>query len=166
MANPSIEFSSLIYGSLVNSLLETADEVDEVNSKLDEIGWRIGLRLAHEFARDRTLERVDTPEKIINDLIIKNWVNITGSKNAVQCTETKKSQYLLTFEQSIFTQNVTIPERYNGLKYTAVLPGIIRGIFEIYHFEAKVYLKEKSTNTEEIVEMVKEIPIAVPKDDN
>lgn len=165
----------MIYGSLVTTLLETAESVDEVNNKLSDIGFRVGLRLAHEFARDRSLDRIDNPNKIIKDIIIKNWPNIAGKNTTVSYSLTNESEtnkkYLIKFDQSIFTQNVTIPERYSGLQYTSMLPGVIRGIFQIFHYEVNSYLNNagsqtQRTGTEVIVEVVKEIPIAVPKDDN
>ena len=169
MNAPSIEFSSLIYGSLVNSLLEIEDSVDEVNNKLFEIGCRIGTRLAHQFARDRTLEHIDTPSKVIKDIIVKNWPNVAGKNTNVLVNEIEANKkYSLTFEQSIFTQNVTVPERYSGLRYTSMLPGVICGIFKIFHYEVKANLadtQQQKACTEVIVEILKEIPIAVPKED-
>ena len=173
MTNPSIEFSSLIYGSLVNTLLESSGDVEEVNNKLLDIGFRVGLRLAHEFARDRSLDRIDSPNKVIEDIIVKNWRNITGKSpefSPIKDSESNK-KFELTFDQSIFTQNVNIPERYSGLRYASLLPGVIRGIFEIFHYEVNAYLKDTPPQqqkpcTKVIVEIVKEIPIAVPKDDN
>ncbi|KAH0786964.1 trafficking protein particle complex subunit 3 [Histomonas meleagridis] len=171
MATPSIEFSSLIYGSLVNSLLETEENVEEVNKKLYEIGCRIGVRLAHEFARDRSLERIDTPTKVIKEIIVKNWPSVAGKGTNVSysvLSDSDPKKYLLTFDQSIFTQNVTVPERYAGLRYTSMLPGVICGIFKIFHYEVSAQLKDSQQKpcTEVILEILKEIPIAVPKEDN
>ena len=169
----SADFSALIYGSLVNSLLEMTENVDEVNKKLEDIGYRIGLRLAHEFARDKTLDRVDSPEKLIKDVIIKNWPIIAGKKTSASYQALENNSFLISFQPSIFTEYVTIPELYTGVQYTAMLPGALRGIFEIYHFRAEVTLEEPGeskdgkkppTNVKVVVTEV--IPIAVPKDED
>ena len=173
----SVDFSALIYGSLVNSLLEMTEDVSEVNTKLDEIGYRIGLRLAHEFARDKNLERVESPEKLIKDVLIKNWPNIAGKNSACQYKSQGDNTFIMTFQPSIFTEYVTIPELYNGIQYTAMLPGALKGIFEIFHYEAEVTLlpSQDSTNpasntqkkpTDVKIVITKSIPVAVPKDED
>lgn len=177
MANQNIpiEFSSLIYGSLVNSLLDMTEDVNDVNTKLDEIGYRVGLRLAHEFARDKSLNFIDSPKRLISDIVIKNWPAIAGKGALVKIVETDEDpqeqkdevKYVLRFENSIFRQNVTIPDLYSGVKYSAMLPGVIRGIFEIYHYEATATLEENPNNAEvTIISKTKPIPDAVPKDDD
>jgi hypothetical protein len=73
------DLASLIYGSIVTTLLDLVDSVDEVNKHLDAIGYRIGLRLAHEFASDRTANRAEpTPDTIISDIILNHWSWIVG----------------------------------------------------------------------------------------
>ena len=176
-SNYSVEFSALIYGSLVNSLLEMTEDVNEVNAKLDEIGYRIGLRIAHEFARDKNLERVESPEKLIKDVLIKNWQYIAGKNSLAQYKVIKENEFVMTFQPSIFTEYVTIPELYDGIQYTAMLPGALRGIFEIFHYEAQVTLETPQAQagqagptqkkpTEVKIVISKIIPIAVPKEDD
>lgn len=173
----SVDFSALIYGSLVNSLLEMTEDVNEVNKKLEEIGYRIGLRLAHEFAREKNLERVESPEKLISDVLIKNWPNIAGKNASCKSNSQGDNTFIMTFQPSIFTEYVTIPELYNGIQYTAMLPGVLKGIFEIFHYEAEVSLltsqepasqapttQKKPTDVKIVI--TKAIPVAVPKDED
>ncbi|EAY20901.1 hypothetical protein TVAG_437270 [Trichomonas vaginalis G3] len=163
----SVEFSALVYGSFVASLLEMTEDVEEVNKKLDEIGYRIGLRLAHDFGRDDSLERIDTPDKVVGNVIEKKWPSLSHSNKQVQ-TQVDGKNIILTFPPSIFTQNVQIPELYSGVHFTGMLPGILRGIFEIFHFRVNTTLLEQSeqVGTKVQIEVVEEIPIAVPKTDD
>lgn len=164
---PSVDFSALIYGSLVSSLLEMTENVEDVNKKLDEIGYRIGLRLAHEFARDKKLDVCKTPQAVIDRVIIPNWENFIGRSKA-KCQIINEKTFKLSFDPSVYTQNVTIPELYSGVKFTAMLPGVLRGIFEIFHQEVLTTLAEdeQGKTAHVTIEVVKEIPIAVPKDDD
>ncbi|OHS94477.1 hypothetical protein TRFO_11092 [Tritrichomonas foetus] len=172
----AVDFSALIYGSLVNSLLEMTEDVNEVNTKLDEIGYRIGLRLAHEFARDKNLDRVDSPEKLIKDVLIKNWPIIAGKTTSAFYKVIDNNTFMMAFQPSTFTEYVTIPELYSGVQYTAMLPGALRGIFEIFHYEAEVSLEppqveqkagsQKKPPTEVKIVISKVIPVAVPKDED
>ena len=163
-----VEFSALVYGSFVASLLEITEDVEEVNKKLDEIGYNIGLRLAHDFGRDSSLERIDTPEKVIKDVLVRKWVVLSGSKVPVNVAKDGDNKYILTFAPSVFTQNVQIPELYKGVQFTGMLPGALRGIFEIFHWKVNTKLLEadEKIGTKVEVEVVEEIPIAVPKTDD
>lgn len=162
-----VEFSALVYGSFVASLLEMTEDVEEVNKKLDEIGYRIGLRLAHDFGRDTSLERIDDPNKI-KDVICKKWMVLSGSKTPNVNVKVDDKKYEFTFMPSIFTQNVQVPELYKGVNFTGMLPGALKGIFEIFHFKVSTKLIESDekigTKIEVIVEA--EIPIAIPKTDD
>lgn len=173
--NPSVDFSALVYGSLVCSLLEMTENVEDVNKKLDSIGYNVGLRLAHAFTVEKS---IDTPEKLITDVLIKRWPAISGNTSTANLRiisnknwPQEPSTYVLEFSQSIFTQNVTIPELYQGVKFTAMLPGILRGIFEVFQYEAEVALDETPDNSGKPktcvqIKCIKEIPPAVPKDDD
>ena len=163
-----VEFSALVYGSFVASLLEMTEDVEEVNKKLDEIGYKIGLRLAHDFGRDTSLERIDDPDKIITDVICKKWMVLTGSKSPNVNVKKDDKRYELTFMPSIFTQNVQVPELYKGVNFTGMLPGALRGVFEIFHFKVNTKLLESDEKAGTKVEVVveAEIPIAIPKTDD
>lgn len=166
MTSQAVEFSALVYGSFVASLLEMTEDVEEVNKKLDEIGYRIGLRLAHDFGRDETLERVDTPDKVVGLVIEKKWTTLSRAKPVQTSFDGQK--IILQFPPSIFTQNVQIPELYSGVHFTGMLPGILRGIFEIFHFKVNTKLLEQNeqNGTKVEVEVVEQIPIAIPKTDD
>jgi len=164
-----VEFSALVYGSFVNSLLEMTEDIEEVNKKLDEIGYRIGLRLAHDFAKDTSIERIDAAGKVVEGVIAKKWPIISGSKSPVTYTSSGDT-YVLSFQQSVFTQNVQIPETYAGVQYTGMLPGAIRGIFEIFHFKVTAALdNSEPTNppsTKIVVKVLESIMEAIPKNDD
>ena len=168
MTAGAVEFSALVYGSFVASMLELTEDVEEVNKKLDEIGYRIGLRLAHDFGKDSSLERIDNADKVINDVIVRKWSTLSGSKTPVQVTKEEDNKYVLAFAPSVFTQNVQIPELYKGVQFTGMLPGALRGIFEIFHWRVTAKLLEpgEKIGTKVQIEILEEIPIAVPKTDD
>jgi hypothetical protein len=170
-APPLAEFSAVIYGSLVATLLDVTESVAEVNAKLDAIGYRVGRRLAHEFARDPKLERVDTEDSVISNVIIRIWQSSMGWSAAtarkVSPPGADQSQIRIAFEPSFYTRSVNLPRAFKGLEYKAVLPGAVRGILEVFHREAKVTLQPNPDGpTEILIEMIREIPVAVPKDED
>jgi hypothetical protein len=67
----------------------------------------------------------------------------------------------------VFTKHVRVPTSVTGLKYTAVLPGALRGIFEIFHYEADVRIVDNSgPGTLVRIDVTRHIPVAVAKDDD
>jgi hypothetical protein len=165
-AAAAAEFSALIYGSLVSSLLDMIEDTSDVNAKLDELGYRIGLRLAHNFAHDRKLERVESANALISDVIIKNWQNALG-QSVARCQVVGENSFTIHFEASTFTKHVHLPDSVTGLKYTAMLPGVLRGIFEIFHYEADVQIVDDAVpGTVVKVSITKQIPVAVAKEDD
>ena len=152
----------MVYGSLVVSLLETVEDVEEVNRKLEEIGYRVGLRFAHEFAKDKTLEKFETFDSLLEKVVQKYWPMFSNGKGKVT-VDRREGAYILHFSQSVFTQNVNIPDMYKGLDYRSALPGVLRGMFEIFHFKAEVSF---NSDHDVLVENVEQTPYAVPKDDD
>jgi hypothetical protein len=170
-APPLAEFSAAIYGSLVSTLLDITESIADVNAKLDAIGYRVGRRLAHEFARDGKLERVDTEDSVISNVLLRIWQSSLGWSAAraqkLSPPEAEHSRISIAFDPSFYTRNVNVPPAFNGLEYKAILPGAIRGILEVFHREAKVTLQPTSGGpTEVLIEMIREIPVAVPKDED
>jgi hypothetical protein len=169
MPGPAIsasEFSALIYGSLVSSLLDMVEDTADVNAKLDELGYRIGLRLAHDFARERKLERVETPSALISEVIIRNWQNTIG-QSAARFQPVGDDSFTIQFETSAFTRHVRVPDSVVGLKYPAMLPGVLRGIFEIFHYRADVRIvDDPGSGTVVRVDIKERIPVAVAKDED
>jgi hypothetical protein len=171
-AKAAPDFSSLVYGSLVTTLLELVESVDDVNARLDTIGYRVGRHLAHSFARDKKLNRAEMTSdssvyNIINNIFIRHWPSFSGSSSPPHPRQMGDSEYLIVFPHSVYTRNVTVPESFSSLQYASILPGIIRGIFEIFHYEVKVSLSHTTANsggTEVWIHDVKPIPIAIPKD--
>jgi hypothetical protein len=160
------DFCALIYGSLVNSLLEMTEAAEEVNSTLNAIGYRVGRRLAHDFARRP--DRVESPDNLIN-VIIRQWSGAIGNSQASAETIEKDKHYHLRFEKSVYTKQVTIPVSISegSFRYESMLPGALTGIFQVFHYIAKVELLPPEQDAT-IVDIVIEgqIPIAVRKDDD
>jgi hypothetical protein len=159
------DFTALVYGSLVVSLLGMTENPSDVNGKLDEMGYRIGRRLAHDYARDRSLDQVESPESVVNCVLLHKSRVLPG--HGVPTLQSKSpDQFVLKYDRAGFTKNVTIPNLYTGLNYPSILPGLIRGIFEIFHFKVQTQLTEEPRAAIITISAIEPIPIAVPKDDD
>jgi hypothetical protein len=159
------DFTALVYGSLVVCLLEMTEQPADVNGKLDDMGYQIGRRLAHDYARDRSLDTIETPEAVVNSILLHKSRVLPGH-SAPTVLWKSPEQCDLKFDRTGFTKNVTIPNLYTGLNYPSMLPGLLRGIFEIFHFRVKTELREEGKAAIVTVSILGAIPIAVPKDDD
>jgi hypothetical protein len=135
------DFSATIYGSVVNCILEMTEDADLANSKLVALGYRIGRRLGHELATDPDLPRIEYPTDVIGSVIVKQWVDALGDL-AVSGHTTDPDSLVIKFQPTPFTQHVNIPESFSSLKYASALPGVIRGIFEVFHYNTTVTLAD------------------------
>jgi hypothetical protein len=167
----SIDLSALIYGSLVKSLLEIKQDASAVTSKLEDIGFRIGRRLAHDFARDRNLARPETPDAVIHSVILPNSQRLIGDSGnyAIIATPTSENSYRLEFSKSVYTKHVNTPRSFAGedFRFEAILPGALRGIFDVFHYEAQVTLAPPNLELTTVdVRIVQQIPVAMRKDDD
>jgi hypothetical protein len=165
-AQSAIDFCALIYGSLVSSLLEMTEDSSDVNATLEKIGDRVGRRLAHDFARRP--ERVETPDAVVS-VISRQWTGAIGNSQMTCQTIEKDKRYQLRFEKSVYTKQVTIPDSIadGAFRYESMLPGALRGIFQVFHYDVKVTAlppEPDATLVEVVIEA--QIPVAVRKDDD
>jgi len=128
----SSELVALTYGALVAQLLRDFEDVSQVNSKLDQIGESIGIRLVDEVLAKSGVKRCggvfrDAISLVANVGFKMYWGNspkVTGwNEEGTSCT-------LVFATETPLEEFVDIPEAYKGLKYTQVLCGIIRGGLE------------------------------------
>jgi hypothetical protein len=136
-----VDFSAAIYGSIVNCFLEMTEDADLANSKLVALGYRVGRRLGHDLASDLDLQRIECPTDVITSVIVKNWVSVLGDRT-ISWGPGPPDSLVIEFRPTPFTQYVNIPESFSSLTYTSALAGVIRGIFEVFHYSTTVTLAD------------------------
>jgi hypothetical protein len=135
-----VDFSATIYGSVVTCVLEMTEDAELANSRLDALGYRVGRRFGHDVASDPDGRPVTCPADVITSLI-ENWIDVLGH-SAVSGRATSPDSYVIRLQPTPFTQHVNIPESLSSLKYASALPGVIRGIFEVFHYSTTVTLTD------------------------
>jgi hypothetical protein len=158
-----VDFSATIYGSVVNCILEMTEDVELANSRLVALGYRIGRRLGHTLASDLNERPITSPSDLIM-LLIENWVGVFGT-STISGYATDPNSFIINFRSTPFTQHVDIPESLSSLKYTSALPGVIRGIFEVFHYNTTVTLAD-SDGSKTIISVHVDgiIPVALSDD--
>jgi len=126
------ELFTLTYGAIVGQLIRDYEDVEEVNNQLEKMGYNIGHRLIEEFLARSNIPRChdfkDTAE-IISKVGFKMFLGISAQ---VTNWDAKSNEFSLILEDNNpLTEFVELPDSYNGLFYSNILCGVIRGALEM-----------------------------------
>ena len=136
-----VELLTFMYGSLLVRLTKDIKDINELNKKIESIGYEMGKRLVDDLIDDfqRGLD-VSDQNTLMEKLIIQlaqYYLCILGSFNQVS-----EKEYLLFFPENPISFYVELPESLDGLCYS--ISGMLRGMLEISKFEIQCeFVKDK-----------------------
>ena len=131
-----------MYGTLLVRLTKDINDINELNTKIELIGYDIGKRLVDDLIDD--FQRVDTSDqnKLMEKLICQlaqYYLGIIGNYS-----QTGEKEFHLIFTENPISLYVELPESLEGLCYSNVICGIMRGMLEICGYEVKCeFVKDK-----------------------
>ena len=133
-----VELLTFMYGTLLVRLTKDIKDINELNTKIELIGYDIGKRLVDDLIDD--IQRVDHSDqnKLMEKLICQlaqYYLGIIGNYNQVG-----ENEFHLKFNQNPISLYVELPEYLEGLCYSNIICGIMRGMLEITGFEVKCEL--------------------------
>ena len=140
--NIKVELLTFMYGTLLVRLTKDIKDINELNKKIELIGYDIGKRLVDDLIDD--FQRVDQSDqnKLMEKLICQlaqHYLGIIGNYNQVG-----EKEFHLKFNQNPISLYVELPESLEGLCYSNIICGIMRGMLEITGFEVKCeFIKDK-----------------------
>ncbi|KAH7947827.1 trafficking protein particle complex subunit 3 [Rhipicephalus sanguineus] len=161
----SSELFTLTYGSLVAQMLKDYESDEEVNKQLDRMGYNIGLRLIEDFLARTNVGRCydfrDTAEKL--QMAFKMYLGISPS---ITNWSPAGDEFSLILESNPLTEFVELPESHVNLKYSNIIPGVVRGALEMVQTEVVacfVHDQLKGDSTSELrVKFVRRLEDAIP----
>ena len=125
------EVFSLMYGSLVAQFVKDLDSAELINSKLEKIGYNIGIRLIDEFLAKSGVSRCENfreTAEVIACVGFKMFLGITAETKEWNADETCCK---LVFSENPLNDFVELPPCYSSsLNYSNVICGVIRGALE------------------------------------
>jgi trafficking protein particle complex subunit 3 len=158
------EFFALTYGALVAELLRDLEDDASVTAELDRMGHSIGVRCIEEVLAKANYNSnnnnvvatqsfaADTPD--ICALAFRMFLGLqmdvhrggTGSSDA-----TTTSSYTLVFAENPLATFVELPNEREGLEYSQLYAGMIRGMLEMLQYDVtatvtKTVLRGHDTN--------------------
>ena len=137
-----VDLLTFMYGSLLVRLTKDIKDINELNTKIELIGYDIGKRLVDDLIDD--FQRVDTSDqnKLMEKLICQlaqYYLGIIGNYS-----QTGEKEFHLIFTENPISLYVELPESLEGLCYSNVICGIMRGMLEICGYEVKCeFVKDK-----------------------
>ena len=140
--NIKVELLTFMYGTLLVRLTKDIKDINELNKKIELTGYDIGKRLVDDLIDD--FQRVDQSDqnKLMEKLLCQlaqHYLGIIGNYNQVG-----ENEFHLKFNQNPISLYVELPESLEGLCYSNIICGIMRGMLEITGFEVKCeFIKDK-----------------------
>jgi len=156
----SSELLAITYGTFVHRLIKDHDNVEEVNQKLEEIGYNIGKRLIDEFLAKSGVgicNDIKETAEVIAKVGFKIFLGVTAE--VANWGENDKEFSLLLSDNPLI-DFVSLPGAYQALSYSNILCGIIKGALDMLHIRVNCHFKKdvlKGNDISEIRVVVEEI---------
>ena len=162
----SSELFTLTYGALVAQLVKDFESDEAVNKKLDQMGYNIGVRLIEDLVAKGNVGRChDLRETadIIAKLGFKMFLGVTPT---VAKWSPGADEFSLMLENNPLAEFVELPSGHDGLYYSNILCGVLRGALEMVQMEVEVSFVQDALRgddtTELRVKFIKKLEDAIP----
>ncbi|KAJ1961175.1 hypothetical protein GGI12_003390 [Dipsacomyces acuminosporus] len=128
------------YGSLVVQLVKDYEDYGAVNKQLDKMGYNIGIRLIDDLLARTGLERcpdLHATAEVISKVGFKMFLNIVPT---VTSWSADSKEFSLILDDNPLNDFCELPPKaiQDGLWYSNVLCGVIRGAMEMMQMQADV----------------------------
>jgi trafficking protein particle complex subunit 3 len=159
------EFFALTYGALVAELLRDLEDDASVTAELDRMGHSIGVRCIEEVLAKANYNSsnvvatqsfaADTPD--ICALAFRMFLGLQmdvhrgGGTGGGGSSDASTTSYTLVFADNPLATFVELPKEREGLEYSQLYAGMIRGMLEMLQFDVtatvtKTVLRGHDTN--------------------
>ncbi|XP_054162461.1 trafficking protein particle complex subunit 5-like [Oppia nitens] len=138
------EISLSAYALLISEMVQYCHNrvytVPELQTKLAEMGYRVGQRVMDAMAiRDKNFKR---ETRIINMLVLlrtKVWINLFGKEaDKLEQANDDETTYYIIESEPLINKYISVPKDKGALNCAAFVAGIIEAVLNESNFKAKV----------------------------
>ncbi|KAF0699597.1 Aste57867_9848 [Aphanomyces stellatus] len=153
MPKVNAEFFALTYGALVTQLIKDFEDLKEVNTQLELMGYNIGIRLIDEFLAKSGVSPC-TDFKDTADVIAKVAFKMFFGINVdVAPSDTPNVCHLILYENPL-SEFVELPPNAHGvLSYSNLLCGVLRGALEMVQMRVEAKFTKDILQGDDVTEI-------------
>ena len=131
------ELISVAYGCLVQQVVEECgNNVASANSELDSLGFSIGGRLVDEFLFKQDAE----PCKNFKDAVDKTARGLLAFLGIdARVAQHADNEFSFLFADNSLDRNAIVPAELEGLEYSSMICGAVRGALNAVNFKVKCW---------------------------
>ncbi|CAM9126327.1 unnamed protein product [Heterosigma akashiwo] len=153
MGKVNAELFTMTYGALVMQLIEDYEEIDAVNTQLDEMGYNMGIRMIDEFlAKSGITSCTDFREtgEVLSKVAFKMFLGVPA-----ECVQwnLEETSFSLILPNNPLTEFVELPPQYANLRYSNVLCGVVRGALEMIQIRVECRIVRDSLRGDDVDEI-------------
>lgn len=124
------------YRELMNLLMSTSESVEDINNKMNAIGFRVGETLLMDYA-DKIREHAVSFDQFSKTLQLAYKVNSGQEFTSVYVSDDKKT-LKFTDDKCPICQGVVIKDM-PGLQYCVLISGVFNAVMKLRGFSAESY---------------------------
>lgn len=147
------EIFTLTYGALVQQLLRDFEDVPQVNSQLEKMGYNIGIRLIDELLAKAGISNCSdlrVTADVIAKVGFKMFLGVTAEIS--QWNEDSKA-FSVTLAENPFIDFVELPASMQELRYCNILVGIIKGALEMVQLNVDCRITKDPLKGDDVTEL-------------
>eukprot|EP01097_Dermamoeba_algensis_P005587 TRINITY_DN3547_c0_g1_i1.p1 TRINITY_DN3547_c0_g1~~TRINITY_DN3547_c0_g1_i1.p1 ORF type:complete len:201 (-),score=37.87 TRINITY_DN3547_c0_g1_i1:95-658(-) len=148
------ELFTLTYGAIVSQLIKDYEDIEEVNTQLEKMGYNIGLRLIDEFlARSNVGRCHEFPEtaETIAKVGFKMFLGVVGSV-LPNSWNAERTEFSLILEENPLVDFCELPDNYSSLNYCNIICGVIRGALEMVQMRVECRITKSVLRGDDVTE--------------
>lgn len=148
------EIFTLTYGSLVTQLIKDYEKIAEVNEKLKEIGYNIGVRLIDEFLAKSGAMRCKSFKETADTIAKVGLKMYLGFTAEVHSWNKAMTSCKMTIPDNALTDFVELPEEFKKLSYCNILCGVIQGALKMVSIDVDCSFSKDKLHGDDANEIV------------
>ncbi|KAJ2377551.1 hypothetical protein IW150_001314 [Coemansia sp. RSA 2607] len=143
------------YGSLVVQLVKDFEDYSAVNKQLDKMGYNIGVRLIDDVLARTGIEKCGdfhTTAEVISKVGFRVFLNIAPN---VSGWSADSKEFSLILDDNPLNDFCELPPKavQDGLWYSNVLCGVIRGALEMMQMQTEVWFVKDVLRGDDVSEI-------------